>query len=201
MNLHRRTLTLADAAVVAAGLLLVGLLQLRGAEPEERTLYVVEKRVETLGPAPKRQFEKAFNTYETFLTKRGYYGAFASAEDGGFGWADNHTSQSRADRLALDTCSEYSEACQIIARLRPEVEVQFDGIMLSYTQAVALDRFPTQSNHKAIALSNYGVWGAAWERSAPFVAKQAALRECQVNLENQKLETQDDMACRLVTLD
>ena len=79
--------------------------------------------------------------------------------------------------------------------------MQFDGIVLSYTQAVALDRFPTQPNHKAIALSNYGVWGTAWERSAPFVAKQAALRECQVNLENQKLYIQDGMACRLVTLD
>jgi hypothetical protein len=100
--------------------------------------------------------------------------------------------------MAMATCAKYSEDCQITARLSPTVVTLFEGHPLSQTQAVALDRFPTLPNHKAIALSSYGIWGAAWERTAPFVAKQAALRQCRKRLEGEGLEKQGGFACRLV---
>ena len=197
MSQHRKTLTFADAAFVIAGLLLVGWLQVNGAEPVERTTYLADRHLDTFGPPPHQNHQKAMAAYEKFTAESEYYGAFANAQDGSFGWADNHSSQDRADSMAMARCAKYSQSCQITARLSPTVVTLFEGHPLSQTQAMALDRFPTLPNHKAIALSNYGIWGAAWERTAPFVAKQAALRQCRKRLEEEGLDQQGGFACRL----
>ncbi|WP_371225479.1 hypothetical protein [Roseovarius sp. 2305UL8-3] len=198
MGHRRKTLTLTDAVVVVAGLLVIVWLQVRDTTPAPRPLYTVEKQVDTFGAPPRRSQKNASAAYEAFLTIRGYYGAFASTGDGAFGWSDNYTSQAHADKIALARCAEFSEGCQVIARLRPEVVIEFQGRDLSHAQAEALDRFQGLPNHKAIALSDSGAWGAAWARTAPFVAKQAALTQCRTNIRKQYGPNRGDTACHLV---
>jgi len=56
---------------------------------------------------------KAQVAYDEWLIKKGYFGAFAVGDDGGFGWSDNHMTADFANQSAL----EFAQNCGCLPRL------------------------------------------------------------------------------------
>ena len=187
-----------DMAVVCLGLAVIAALQVEPASKASKASYVSDYIVEYYGPAPAPEHPEAVERYDKLLRSKHYFAAFAYASDGSFGWADNYTSQDLADAVALEHCSEYSDSCRIIAQLRPTLEIQFEDQVLSFTQGAALNHYQTVPTQKAIAFTEEGAWGSAWNHAFPASAQQSALASCRKNVEKQRLAERSAAVCKII---
>lgn len=173
---------LSDWGIVGAGLLLVVALQFDFVSSRQITRYAAEQTVETYGPHPTEKSPETYAAYLEFTDTAGYFGAFATAANDNYGWSDNFTRQDHADAAALAFCGGIAAGCRIIARLRPAAESRLGDRQLSHTQARALEEFQAARGQKAIAMSDEGDWGAAYQRDFRQQAEQAALENCRKQL-------------------
>lgn len=172
-------LTTRDWAILGAGLVLLLALQVA---PAKKLLvspaFTSTPVFSVVDPDAVPRLGEAAETYKTFSESPSYHAAFAVAADGAYGWSDNYTSREMADTAALSRCREDAHDCRIIARIGPTQTRQFDDLPLSHSLAAELDAFALYPGFKALAVSDIGNWGVAWDRSTKADARTSAMAFC-----------------------
>jgi len=150
-------------------------------------------RVAPLGPLPVGALRK---TFDELMLSAPYFGAFASAESGAYGWTSGYGTQAAARAAALAHCGQHAQDCRIIAELLPvELTGEAPDNSFSYDQSLAYQAIRAREGPRALAVSIDGSWAFSAASSHP-EAIATVLRNC----ENSRSGTQaylSKMPCRV----
>lgn len=176
------------AAIVVGGALLGG--------PTQLVDYVSEPVVTVVGDVP--QTGAAARDYRTLVQDGNYHAAFATNPEGGYGWSDNYSTQEEADASALAWCRADGDGCAIVARITPTEVIRIEDVPLSRTAALGAAEYGQKPGYKALALSEFGDWGAAWGHNSRAAAVADALASCRAGLVSNVPDGLPVGTCRVV---
>ncbi|MEL7258630.1 MAG: hypothetical protein AAFN80_12415 [Pseudomonadota bacterium] len=175
------------------------LLQLAGGDAQRLVPPASETILNVSGELPRDG--EARMDYDALVQNANFHAAFAMGDDGEYGWSDNYATQDMADFAALTWCEEDGTGCEIVARIGPVQKLELEGISLSKTAALAVEDYKSRPGSKALALSDTGAWGMAWNRFSAKEAATAAFDFCKDNLTTGFPDGRVFGTCRLVWFD
>lgn len=175
-----------DAAVVILGIAILIALQVAKTtdappEPVDIAQFSLEAKVTELATLTPEG--AAAEAYQAWLSSTDYYGAFAAAADGRFGWSTRYGSPAAADAGALAFCKGRGAACTIIARVLPEDYAPGPAVTLEADAARGLQEWYGKTGAKAFAHSEQGVAHWAWGHATIADAERVALHKCEARVQ------------------
>lgn len=155
----------------------------------------VVNRLSNLPMSPEVQ---AF--FDTEFQAVGYFGAFALAKDGGYGYSSGTASLEAARDIALAHCRSVNTSCILVAELVPEGYVAPPPGTVTLSQQIYGYFMNAGKNrdYQALAVSEDGAFSMYWEIGSQAEANRLALDDCEANRER-SITGLRDMPCVLVT--
>ncbi|WP_141246435.1 DUF4189 domain-containing protein [Actibacterium ureilyticum] len=136
-------------------------------------------------------WQEAFQTAE-------YFGAFAAAPDGGYGWVAAYSTMEAARQSALARCARRSPGCVIVAEAMPVDPVPDHSRTLRHREAQNFQRYRTLPGAKAFAISENGAYGMSWRAMSPQIARRKALANCENANERDQTGGLPDWPCFVI---
>ena len=150
------------------------------------------------GGPPGESTAQARTAYLQRFLKGSYFGAFALAPGGAWGWSTENNSEEAARQNALAHCGQYDTACEVIAVLVPEGYDQAEGITLKLASAEIYRAYQLAAPAKAFAVSENGASSYSYEYETQAEAEAAALEDCETRRKKGQPDFLPDWPCILV---
>lgn len=169
------------------------------ARSDPRMFELPQVVVARSGPAPETG--RVARRYKQLIEDGTYNAALALNPTGGFGWADNHARIEEAEQVAMAWCDAEGPGCEIILRVTPERIVEVEGQPMSRTAAEAALAYLRHPRTKALAITEQGGWGGAWNRKTREDAVASAMAGCRKHEVTTAPQLRIASECRLIWVD
>ncbi len=174
-----------DLAVVAGGIFLIVFLQLQS-EEEETAEVEAEIALALFSEVSQVQEIKdlasddvnATDAWAEWSGTPEYYGAFASAPTGAFGWTTRYNSENAARRGALAFCGQWSDECELNAVSLPTDYAETDDVTMSGGSTSYYRSYQAAIGAKAYALSEVGISRFVHQHRTREEAEAEAMTNC-----------------------
>lgn len=192
-----------DLAIVTGGVFVVVYLQLVKREQDVTAnvalaLYGLETSVVALTDFNTTD-EETVGHFEDWQTNREYYGAFASAPDGAYGWTTRYNTTDAAREGAMAFCGKWAEDCEVIAVSMPSDYEPKEGTTLSGGSTSYLERYNAERGAKAYAASEIGFSRFVSKRRSREEAERDAMINCREAVaEHREDKPLPDWPCRIL---